>query len=90
MKEFDLRLSRKLKKIAQRVESFLQKEMGEPLGFAMVVFPYAGQASGFQAGEKAEFQYISNAPRIEMHRALKALVAKWDAGHVDIPPHEKQ
>lgn len=83
----DLKLSRKMQKIARKVEELVQKEMdGEPMGFGIVVFPWAEEKSG----ELVEFQYTSNAPRHFMHGMFKALVKGWNAGQPDVPPHERQ
>jgi hypothetical protein len=84
--ELDIRVSRRLRKILQRVERLVEKEIGEPFGIGLVVFPWTRE------GEKsrvAEYQYTSNAPREHMHGVMKALVAKWDGKAIEIPPHER-
>lgn len=85
--QLDLKVSRKLQKIMNRVEQLVAKEICEELGIALVLFPWTREG---ESSRKAEYQYISNAPRAHMHGAMKALVQKWDAGGVDVPPHEKQ
>lgn len=82
----DLKLSRKLQKISRRLDELITKEMGERMGFGVVVFPFA--EPGTEPG-LVEYQYISNAPRMHMHEAMRSMVKKWDGGHVDIPPHDK-
>jgi hypothetical protein len=87
MDAFDLKLSRKMQKLLRRVEQFAEKEMGEPMGLALIVFPFT------RPGEPpriAEYQYVSNVPRAHMRRCLRAVVDKWDAGVPDVPPHQKQ
>lgn len=86
MDQLDLKVSRRLKKIMRRVEELVRKEIGEEMGIGMVVFPWTRDG---ESSRKAEFQYISNAPRAHMHGAMKALVEKWDAGGGDVPPHER-
>ena len=81
----DLKLSRKMQKLLRRFEELVRKEMGEEMGVAIVVWPWAEKHDG----EIVEFQYVSNARRDFMHERLKALVKKWDAGQIDIPPHER-
>lgn len=88
--ERDLRLSRKLKKIAARTARLIQKELGQPMGMGIVIFPWATSEEAMKAGETAEYQYTSNAPRHHMHEVMRALVKKWDGGYPDIAPHEKQ
>jgi hypothetical protein len=83
----DLKLSRKMQKLCQKVEQFVAKEMGEQMGVALVVFPWQkpGETEGL-----AEYQYVSNAPRDLMRTVLTAVAEKWRAGGQDIPPHLKQ
>lgn len=81
----DLKLSRKMQKLIRKVDELAHKEMGERMGIALIVFPWAEK----REGEIVEFQYVSNAPRVFMHERLKALVKKWDAGEPDTPPHER-
>lgn len=87
MDALDMKLSRKMQKLIRRVEQFVEKEMGEPLGVTLIVFPWSRPGEDSRI---AEYQYASNAPREHMHGSLRAVVTKWDAGHPDIPPHEKQ
>lgn len=85
--QLDLKLSRKLRKIMDRVERVVTKEIGREMGIALIVFPWREPD---EPERIAEYQYISNAPRELMREAFNVVVAKWNAGHVDIPPHEKQ
>lgn len=87
MDKLDQQVSRKLRKIMQRLERLVEKEVGEQLGIGLVVFPFTRPGEGSRT---AECQYISNMPRGHMHGVMKMLVNKWDAGGPDIPPHEKQ
>lgn len=87
MDNLDLKLSRKMQKLIRRVEQYVEKEMGEPMGVTLIVFPWTREG---EDSRTAEYQYASNAPRSHMHGSLKAVVSKWDAGLQDIPPHEKQ
>jgi hypothetical protein len=84
--EKDLKLSRKMQKISRKLDELLTKEMGERMGFGVVVFPFSPE--GASPGP-VEFQYTSNANRMHMHEAMRSMVKKWDDGHVDIPPHDK-
>lgn len=84
----DLRISRKLQKIMRKLDTLAEKEIGERVGLALVLFPYV--AEGESTEVKREYHYISNTPRTHMHGALKSIVEKWDEGHVDIAPHEMQ
>jgi hypothetical protein len=86
----DLKLSRKLKRIAAKVSRMIENEMGEPMGMGIVIFPWASSEEARAAGETAEYQYTSNAPRHHMHEVMRNLVKKWDSGGPDIAPHEKQ
>jgi hypothetical protein len=83
----DIRVSQRLKAIMKRLEKIVRQETGEDLGIGLVVFPWTRDG---EPSRVAEFQYISNAPREHMHGCLKVLVAKWDGGMPDVPPHEKQ
>lgn len=83
MNERDMRISKAMQRIAQRCAAVVAEEVGEECGVTLFVHPWG-------EGEKAEFQYISNAPREHMHGALRALLEKWDSGAPSIPPHEKQ
>lgn len=87
MDALDMKVSRKLQKILRRVEQLVEKEVGEPMGIGLVVFPYTRPG---ELDRVAEYQYVSNNPRKHMHAALKALLKKWDSGAPSIPPHEKQ
>ncbi len=81
----DLKLSRKMDKLIRKMSELAEKEMGEPMGVAIIVWPWAEK----QDGEIAEFQYASNARRDFMHERLKELVKKWDSGVSHMPLHEK-
>lgn len=83
----DLKLSRKMQKLIRRVSELVEKEMGEPMGVALVVFPWLREG---EEPREAEYQYDSNAPREHMKGALTAVVEKWRAGIPDLPPHLKQ
>lgn len=74
-----------MEKLLRRVEETARKEMGEDMGVAIIVWPWAEK----EDGEVVEFQYASNARRDFMHERLKQLVKKWDNGVSHIPPHEK-
>jgi hypothetical protein len=87
MDALDLKLSRKMQKLIRRVEQLVEKEMGEPMGVTLIVFPWSRPDEGSRI---AEYQYASNAPRTHMHGSLKAIVTTWDAVYPDVPPHEKQ
>lgn len=87
----DVRVSRRLQDLARRLRVLVKEELGEDMGFGLVVFPWSDSpVHPLAPGAPAEFQYISNAPRSHMHGCLRALVEKWDAGMADVPPHEKQ
>lgn len=85
MKPIDLKISRRLEKVLRKVNAIAAKEFGEEVGISLIVHPY-------QRPDQlvAELQYISSMPRHHMHEAMRGLVAKWDAGGQDIPPHLKQ
>lgn len=88
MDALDLRISRKLQKLLQRVERLAEKEIGERVGIAMVVFPFTREG---EESRMAEYQYVCNVPRSHMHGAMKALVEKWDKyGVAHNPPHLRQ
>lgn len=87
--ERDLVISRRMQKLARRVTDLVRRELGEELGVALLVFPWS-DIRGIPEGTPAEFQYISNAPRSHMHGMLKELIAKWDKGDPDTPPHLRQ
>jgi hypothetical protein len=87
MNERDLRISRALKRICERLEKIVEEEVGEATAVGLLVMPYSKRND---EPEPAEFQYISNAPRGYMHGALRALVQKWDGGAPSVPPHRKQ
>lgn len=78
-----------MQKLARRVGELVRREMGEELGIALLVFPWS-DVRGIPEGAPAEFQYISNAPREHMHDLLRDLLAKWDRGEPDTPPHLRQ
>lgn len=83
----DLQMSRKLQKVMRRVEQLVTKEIGDGVGITLMIHPFAKDE---QSSELREFQYISNMDRSHMAGAMQSLLAKWRAGHVDMPPHEKQ
>jgi hypothetical protein len=83
--ERDLKLSRKMQKLVRKFQELVRKEMGQDMGVAVIVWPWAEK----EDGEIAEFQYASNAHRSFMHERLKELVKKWDKGEPDSPPHER-
>jgi hypothetical protein len=85
--QLDLKVSRKLQKILRRVQDVVRKEVGEEMGIALVLFPWA---KGDEPDQVAEYQYVSNAPRSHMQGALRSIVHKWDAGQPDTPPHRRQ
>ena len=85
----DLERSRRMRKLAAKVAKVIQDTMGETLGFGLVVFPFASNEEELKRMPISHYQYVSNCDRAAMHIALKALIDKWDAGHTDIPPHEK-
>ncbi len=85
----DLERSRKMQKLAARVAKVLRDTMGETLGFGIVVFPFVQTEEELKKLPMSHYQYVSNCDRAAMHVTLKALVAKWDAGHDDTPPHKK-
>lgn len=86
----DVRVSRRLQGLARRLRALVKEELGEDMGFGLVVFPWSDSpVLPLPPGAPAEFQYISNAPRDHMHECLRALVKKWDAGMPDVPPHLK-
>lgn len=87
--QFQLKLSRKLQKICDRTNQLIAKEMGEECGVGIIVWPWAGQQSGFEDGQKVEFQYVSTAPRAFMFGCLQSLLDKWKT-RADIPPHMRQ
>jgi len=80
----DIKISRKLQKLARRCAELAEKEMGEPVGLTLIVHPYTdpGQTEGVR-----EFQYISTLPREHMKAAFEAVVKKWNRDEPDVPPH---
>lgn len=58
----------KMRELAQVIEPFLP----ENTGFALVIFPFEG--------EERRWDYISNACREDMERALQEVLAKWKSG----------
>lgn len=83
----DFKLSRKMEKLCRRFEQLVQKEMGEEMGVAVVVFPWTRPGEGSRI---AEYQYASNAPRPLMRSVFEGIIGKWRAGAPDLPPHVKQ
>lgn len=82
----DIKISRKLQKLARRCAELAAKEFGEPVGLTLMVHPYTdpGKTEGIR-----EFQYISTLERDHMYRAMSAIVEKWKRGEPDVVPHER-
>ena len=74
-----LTVSRELQQLAHDFKTNLDKVSdGESLGFCIVVFT-EGRSS-----------YISNCHRPEVKRALREMLAVWDADGPDVPAHSVQ
>lgn len=86
----DLRISRKLRDLAERTAALAERELGEEVGITLMIHPFAPEGSAPGSEPAREFQYISTLPRDHMQECLKALLKKWNAGMPDIAYHEKQ
>lgn len=87
--EKDIVISRRLQKVSRKILSLVRKELGEDMGFGLIIFPWS-DTRGLEEDTLAAFQYVSCAPRKYMHGMLKELVAKWDSNESDTPPHLRQ
>lgn len=83
----DLKISRRMQRFLARVEKLAAKEFGMEVGISLCVHPFAKTA---QDHKVQELQYVSNLPRAHMHEAFRMLVKKWDAGGIDVPPHQRE
>lgn len=77
-KSGDRRISLALRGIAEGLDRQLTIAAGERVMFSLIVFT------------DGRGQYVSNANREDVVKALDDLMAKWRAGMPDIPEHEKQ
>lgn len=83
----DLRISRRLQTIMNKVVALIDKECGEEMAVALFIHPAPKSEAEI---EVREFQYISNMDRMHMLKMLKATVTKWEAGQPDVAPHDRQ
>lgn len=60
-----------LQKLARSLDSTLHAQVGERVGFALLVFDF---------GDTGNVAYVSNAQRPEMIKALQEILAKWESG----------
>ena len=81
MSKADIEVSKNLKNIAKQLSKRIDKSAGKPMMFSLVIF-------NDEPG--SEMQYISNAEREGVQKALKSLLDGWDKGMPDIPNHDKQ
>lgn len=72
-----IKVSLRLQAIAREVDRLLLEAAGEKQLFSLVVW-VPGQV-----------QYVSNAERADVARAMTELLGKWRAGEPDTPAHEK-
>jgi hypothetical protein len=77
----DRKVSIALKDIARRCADDVQRNAGEAMGVALLIFPL---------GRLGAAQYISNVHRESMRQQLRELLDHWDAGMPEIPAHERQ
>lgn len=84
MDDLDLKVSRKLQKLMRRVQQMVDKEVGERMGVALIVFPYTREG---EASRVARYQYICNTQREHMREVLKGIVENWDTKVSHVPPH---
>lgn len=82
----DLKISRRLKKVLRKTEELVQKEVGERCGVALIVFPFTRPG---EASRVAEYQYICNTRREQMHAIIKGIAANWDKTMNHVAPHDR-
>lgn len=72
-----MKVSARLQDAARLVDEFLEEAAGERVSFSLIVWT------------KGTINYVSNAEREDVLMALEEMIARWKAGHPDIPAHKK-
>lgn len=74
----DAHISRRLQPITRAVDRIIEDEVGEKCGFILMVW-----------GPR-EVNFVStDADRAKSIRAMKEIIAKWEAGHPETPAHQR-
>ena len=76
MKQGDMRVSRHLRDLAQDIDKLLQLIAGEKMLFSLFVW------------SDDRSQYVSNAQRDDVKKALEECLELWKKGMPDVPLHE--
>lgn len=74
----DIRISQGLQDVAKDLDGALRSIAGERINFSLWVW------------SDGRTQYISNAQRADVIKALEETIARWKEGMPDIPAHEVQ
>ena len=76
MHKTTIRISKKIKSIAKRLDMIIKNIAGERVGFMLIVYT-PEQAS-----------YISSIDRADNIKQMKALIERWESGQPDVKAHE--
>lgn len=63
-----------MRHLAEGIETVMSKLAGKKVGFVLLVFPF---------DEAGRLNYISNADRKDMKKALAELLNRWEQGNND-------
>ena len=76
MSNVTIRVSKKLKAIAKRLDTLIKNAAGERIGFMLIIY----------TPERAS--YVSSIDRIDNIKQMKALIELWESGQPDVKAHE--
>ena len=76
MSNVTIRISKKIKAIAKRLDTLIKNAAGERVGFTLIIY----------TPERAS--YISSVSREDNIKQLKYLIELWEKGQPDVKAHE--
>ena len=76
MSNVTIKISKKIKAIAKRLDTLIKNAAGERVGFTLIIY----------TPERAS--YISSVSREDNIKQLKYLIELWEKGQPDIEAHE--
>jgi hypothetical protein len=82
----DEKISRRMQKIIKKVDTLIERQIGERCLVGLLVSPFAVDQKEADEGG-AQLQYASNAPREFMFDAMASMVENWKRGVCHVPPH---
>lgn len=76
MSNITIRVSKKIKAIAKRLDTLIKNAAGERVGFMLIVY----------TPERAS--YVSSIDRADNIKQMKTLIELWEKGQPDVKAHE--